>query len=79
MNPIQRIKDQAKPLGITMTAICAHAGIHQSQASRWLKGRARPLYESVEALETALAELIAAKNPAGPGQGRAEAAQTVTI
>jgi transcriptional regulator with XRE-family HTH domain len=78
MNPIQKIKDQAKPLGITMTAVCAQAGIHQSQASRWLKGRARPLYESVVALELALAELIAAKHPAGPGPEHAEEVQTGT-
>ena len=57
-NPVLEIKRKAREHGLFMTAVCAAAGIHQSQVSRWLKGRTRPLYESVQALEEGLQALL---------------------
>lgn len=69
-NPIHDIKVRARERGLFMTAICEEAGIHQSQVSRWMKGRTRPLYQSVQALEEALQRLLDqrdAPTPEEPG------------
>ena len=58
MNPVEDIKRRARQHGLFMSAVCAEAGIHPSQASRWLRGRSRPLYQSIEALEEALERLV---------------------
>lgn len=59
MNPVDKIILQAKGRGISATSLCAEAGIHPAQVSRWRKGKVRPLYDSVLALEEALERLIA--------------------
>lgn len=69
-NPVQDIKRRARERGIFMTAVCAEAGIHDSQASRWMRGRVRPYWESVQALEEALQRLLDqcdAPTPEEPG------------
>jgi transcriptional regulator with XRE-family HTH domain len=70
MNPVADIKRRARKHGLFMSAVCAEAGIHPSQASRWLRGHARPLYESIEALEEALERLVL-DLPAAREQGEA--------
>lgn len=60
MNPVEKIILKAKGQGISMTALCAEACVDPAQASRWRKGRVRPLYDSVIGLEEALARLTAA-------------------
>ena len=57
-NPVHDIKRRAREHGIFMTAVCAEAGVNQSQVSRWLNGKHRPLYQSVEVLEEALQRLL---------------------
>jgi len=78
MESVHDIKARAKANGITMTALCAQAGIHQSQASRWLKGVSRPLWESVAGLEEALEALLFAKQVPAPGQEQNAAARIET-
>ena len=57
MNVVENIIQRAKAKGLTMTMVCAESGIHAAQVSRWRKGRVRPLYDSVLALEEALERL----------------------
>lgn len=57
MNPIEALKVEAKQHGIFMQAICDEAGIHQSQASRWLNGKVMPLYDSVTQMREAFDRL----------------------
>ena len=57
MNPVEKIILQAKGHGISATKLCAEAGIAPAQVSRWRKGKVRPLYDSVAALQDALERL----------------------
>ena len=57
MNPIEDLRARARAKGIFMQAICEEAGIHQSQASRWLNGKVRPYWDSVQAMEEAFQRL----------------------
>lgn len=59
MNPVDKIILRGKGQGISATKLCAEAGIHPAQVSRWRKGKVRPLYDSVLALEEALERLTA--------------------
>jgi len=58
MNPLADLSLRARHHGLKMSDICDEAGLNASQASRWKHGKVRPLYESVERLEEALARLI---------------------
>jgi|DEB0MinimDraft_3_1074331.scaffolds.fasta_scaffold143868_1 transcriptional regulator with XRE-family HTH domain len=78
MNPVDKIILRAKGQGITMTALCAEAGVHPAQVSRWRKGRVRPLYDSVLALEEALERLTAPAETPEAALLQAAAAQTLT-
>ena len=78
MNPVDKIILRAKGQGITMTALCAEAGVHPAQVSRWRKGRVRPLYDSVLALEEALERLTAPAETPEAALAQGEAAQTLT-
>lgn len=78
MNPVDKIILRAKGQGITMTALCAEAGVHPAQVSRWRKGRVRPLYDSVLALEEALERLTAPAETPEAALSQAVAAQTST-
>ena len=78
MNPVDKIILRAKGQGITMTALCAEAGVHPAQVSRWRKGRVRPLYDSVLALEEALERLTAPAETPEAALSQAAAAQTST-
>lgn len=78
MNPVDKIILRAKGQGITMTALCAEAGVHPAQVSRWRKGRVRPLYDSVLALEEALERLTAPAETPEAALSQAAAAQTLT-
>lgn len=57
MNPIKELKEEARKHGIFIQAICDEAGIHQSQASRWLNGKVMPLYDSVTQMREAFERL----------------------
>ena len=78
MNPVDKIILRAKGQGITMTALCAEACVHPAQVSRWRKGRVRPLYDSVLALEEALERLTAPAETPEAALSQAAAAQTST-
>ena len=78
MNPVDKIILRAKGQGITMTALCAEASVHPAQVSRWRKGRVRPLYDSVLALEEALERLTAPVETPEAALSQAAAAQTLT-
>lgn len=59
MKVLDDIHKKARANGLFMCQVCAEAGIHPAQVSRWRKGKVRPLYDSVLALEEALERLIA--------------------
>ena len=46
-NPIKDVMSKASAAGYSMADVCRVAEIDQSQASRWLSGRTKPLYASV--------------------------------
>ena len=46
-NPIRDVLVKASTAGYTMADVCRVAQIDQSQVSRWLSGRTKPLYASV--------------------------------
>ena len=60
-NPIRDVLVKASTAGYTMADVCRVAQIDQSQVSRWLSGRTKPLYDSVKRLNEATDALIAAR------------------
>lgn len=79
MNTVDQLFRDAKVRGYTMSAICSEAGIHPAQASRWRKGRVRPLLESYQALEEALERLQALEEIRANDPAPNEPAQSVTF
>ena len=60
-NPIKDVLVKASTAGYTMADVCRVAQIDQSQVSRWLSGRTKPLYDSVKRLNDATDALVAAR------------------
>lgn len=81
MNPLTDLVTRARAHGLKMADICSEAGIQAAQASRWRHGKVRPLYESVERLEEALARLIERQyaGQAGAGEGDAPTSESPAV
>ena len=60
-NPIKDVMAKAAAAGYSMADVCRVAEIDQSQASRWLSGRTKPLYDSVKRLNDATDALVVAR------------------
>jgi len=58
---IQDIKFKIESAGYRMSDLCRVAEIDQSQASRWLSGRTKPLYASVVRLNQVVDAMVAAR------------------
>jgi transcriptional regulator with XRE-family HTH domain len=52
---------KASAAGYSMADVCRVAEIDQSQASRWLSGRTKPLYASVVRLNQVVDAMVAAR------------------
>lgn len=60
-NPIRDVLVKASTAGYTMADVCRVAQIDQSQVSRWLSGRTKPLYASVVRLNQVVDAMVAAR------------------
>jgi transcriptional regulator with XRE-family HTH domain len=60
-NPIRDVMSKASAAGYSMADVCRVAEIDQSQASRWLSGRTKPLYASVVRLNQVVDAMVAAR------------------
>jgi transcriptional regulator with XRE-family HTH domain len=60
-NPIKDVMAKAAAEGYSMADVCRVAEIDQSQASRWLSGRTKPLYASVVRLNQVVDAMVAAR------------------
>jgi transcriptional regulator with XRE-family HTH domain len=60
-NPIKDVMAKAAAAGYSMADVCRVAEIDQSQASRWLSGRTKPLYASVVRLNQVVDAMVAAR------------------
>jgi transcriptional regulator with XRE-family HTH domain len=60
-NPIKDVMAKAGAAGYSMADVCRVAEIDQSQASRWLSGRTKPLYASVVRLNQVVDAMVAAR------------------
>ena len=60
-NPIKDVLVKASAAGYTMADVCRVAQIDQSQVSRWLSGRTKPLYASVVRLNQVVDAMVAAR------------------